>query len=252
MSEASFKQVDEALRQIQSLSADPGKKTRKGTAQSQRKKKFHFRRFCLKLFCWIAAIVLAIVLPFIVLIRVAVYVYVVHGISTWPAVAAGACITSILLMIYSLIVTRRLGGKARSFKRSAKAVLLVVILYCGYSLLYISGENVKSEALQETYTALHPLIRLSVSTVALVDHGMIVTDTERQPEDYVAMGLQPLENSLHYRQADGFAHAVDLRTMGRSEWQNAAINLYFRLMGFKTLRHTGTADHLHVSLPLNF
>ena len=131
-------------------------------------------------------------------------------------------------------------------------MLVIVGLYCGYTLLYISGDNVKSEAVRETYTALHPLLRLSVSTVALFDRGMIVTDTARRPEDYEAMGLQPLENSLHYRQQDGYAHAIDLRTIGRSEWQNTAMNVYFELMGFNTLRHVGSADHLHVSLPLNF
>jgi hypothetical protein len=44
-------------------------------------------------------------------------------------------------------------------------------------------------------------------------------------------------------------HAVDLRTIGRAEWKNVLLNWYFRSMGFRTLRHVGTADHLHVSLP---
>jgi len=29
------------------------------------------------------------------------------------------------------------------------------------------------------------------------------------------------------------------------------MQLYFHLMGFRTLRHVGTADHLHVELPLH-
>jgi hypothetical protein len=64
------------------------------------------------------------------------------------------------------------------------------------------------------------------------------------------MGLPPYERSLHLRQDDGYAHAVDLRTAGRSEWRNFLMRSYYRLMGFRTLRHVGTADHLHVSLPL--
>lgn len=34
------------------------------------------------------------------------------------------------------------------------------------------------------------------------------------------------------------------------EWRNLAAELAFRAMGFHTLRHVGTADHLHVSLRL--
>ncbi len=41
---------------------------------------------------------------------------------------------------------------------------------------------------------------------------------------------------------------MDLRTNDRQEWRNQILELYFNLMGFNTLRHVGTADHLHVSL----
>ena len=43
-------------------------------------------------------------------------------------------------------------------------------------------------------------------------------------------------------------HAVDLRTKGKSELRNKLVSWYFRMMGFNTLRHVGTADHLHVSI----
>jgi len=62
------------------------------------------------------------------------------------------------------------------------------------------------------------------------------------------MGLKSKNHSLHYRQSNGYAHAMDLRTNGRSEVRNFMTQTFFRLMGFKTLRHIGTADHLHVSL----
>ena len=74
-------------------------------------------------------------------------------------------------------------------------------------------------------------------------------DAARKPEDYAAMGLPVYENSLHFEQPDGYVHAVDLRTLGRSAWKNFVMSGYFRLMGFRILRHVGTADHLHVSLP---
>ncbi len=63
------------------------------------------------------------------------------------------------------------------------------------------------------------------------------------------MGLPVYERSLHFEQADGYIHAMDLRTLGRGEWRNRLMELYFRTLGFRTLRHVGTADHLHVSLP---
>jgi hypothetical protein len=49
-------------------------------------------------------------------------------------------------------------------------------------------------------------------------------------------------------QEDGYAYAVDIRTLGRPEWRTRLVSLYFRAMGFGTLRHVGTADHLHVYL----
>jgi hypothetical protein len=64
------------------------------------------------------------------------------------------------------------------------------------------------------------------------------------------MGLPVHDSSLHYAQPDGYVHAVDLRTIGRREVKNRLVQLYFALMGFATLRHVGTADHLHVELPL--
>lgn len=76
----------------------------------------------------------------------------------------------------------------------------------------------------------------------------MVTDADRQPEDYGKMGLPTKSHSLHYRQSSGYAHAVDLRTLRRGALRNALVAAYFRLMGFNTLRHMGSADHLHVSL----
>ncbi len=75
-----------------------------------------------------------------------------------------------------------------------------------------------------------------------------MTDTRRTRGDYTSMGLAPLRRSLHYVQEDGYVHAVDLRTAGRDEWRNGLLRGYFAVMGFPTLRHVGTWDHLHVSL----
>ena len=68
------------------------------------------------------------------------------------------------------------------------------------------------------------------------------------PEDYRKMGLPTKGHSLHYHKSNGYAHAVDLRTNNHSEIRNFALKMYFKLMGFNTLRHVGTGDHLHISL----
>jgi hypothetical protein len=113
----------------------------------------------------------------------------------------------------------------------------------------VSGVNVKGEAVRREYRSLHPLLRLAASTVILVDRDLVITDMGRRSEDYGRMGLPFYERSLHFVQRDGYAHAVDLRTLGRSGPRNLLVAAYFEAMGFRTRRHVGAADHLHVSLP---
>ncbi|MEL6653147.1 MAG: hypothetical protein AAFQ87_20280, partial [Bacteroidota bacterium] len=121
----------------------------------------------------------------------------------------------------------------------------------GYSLINLSGANAKSEDVKQEYTSLHPYMRLAVGTFVLADQGLLVTDMSRVQEDYQKMGLKTNKSSLHYKQSDGYVHAMDLRTKGRSELRNSLTQWYFRLMGFNTLRHGGTADHLHISLSIH-
>ena len=90
--------------------------------------------------------------------------------------------------------------------------------------------------------------RLGVSTVIFLDRDLVVTDADRQPEDYKRMGLKANKRSLHYKQSNGYSHALDIRTNGRGELRNTLLRGYFTLMGFNTLRHGGTGDHLHISL----
>jgi hypothetical protein len=92
------------------------------------------------------------------------------------------------------------------------------------------------------------VLRLGIGTLVWLDRELLLTDADRLPEDYRRMGLPEKSASLHYRQSSGYTHAVDIRTAGRGELRNRLVESYFRLMGFRTLRHVGTADHLHVSL----
>ena len=105
------------------------------------------------------------------------------------------------------------------------------------------------DAVRVVFSAAHPLRRMALSALILADHDAVITYLARRPDDYKRMGLPVNRESLHYSQADGWVHAVDLRT--RPGLKSLLVQWYFDLMGFDTLRHVGTHDHLHVSLPLS-
>jgi len=193
-------------------------------------------------------------LPFWALLRGTVYGYQ----QAWPlflAMIAGFGATFLVLLIYVLWVYFRVKGPAtryrfRTFRRKALGVLVVLSLFQGYVLMAPNPAHVKSAEVHAEYAELHPLLRMSVATLLLVDEDLLITDLSRHPSDYADMGLPVNPRSLHYRQATGYTHALDLRTKGRGYLRNLLTQGYFSVLGFRTLRHVGTADHLHVSLPL--
>ncbi len=193
-------------------------------------------------------LVLLAFLPFFTLVRASVFLFEAHGFGCWSSLAAGAGTTVLLLVLYLVAVSLKLGGKGRVPKSLLKGTGILVAAYCLFTLLYISGGNVKTAEIRDTYTSLNPILRVGVSTLLLVDREGVLTATGRTLEDYAAWGLPQNQASLHLPQEDGYVYAVDVRTVGRPEWRNGLVRLYFRAMGFGTLRHFGTADHLHVSL----
>lgn len=204
-----------------------------------------------KLCFFIFRLVVLLVLPFICLIRGAEWGHSYYELSPWPAILVGMGITSFMLILYFSFIYGRITGKlgsARSFKVRIAFAIALVIGYSTYAVVYLSDSNVKSAEVHETYTSLHPILRLSISTILFLDNSLIITDGKRQPEDYKKMGLKRKKHSLHYIQSNGYVHAVDIRTRGHSEIRNTLLEYYFKGMGLNTLRHTGTADHLHVSL----
>jgi hypothetical protein len=126
----------------------------------------------------------------------------------------------------------------------------MVVLLCAYSLALLPELNAKNERIHEDYHQLHPILRVAVGIYGFLDGDFVLTDLTREPRDYAPMGLDSPTRSLHYVQADGATHALDLRTKGRGRMRNALTQIYFEALGFETLRHVGTADHLHVGLPL--
>ncbi|MEJ2216888.1 MAG: hypothetical protein P8099_09760 [Gemmatimonadota bacterium] len=195
-------------------------------------------------------VVLAIVAPSFVLIRTTTFLYLHVDTGTWGSLALAAAATFLLLAGYAAVANRRLRGRFHVSRFLLRGLALLVGVYCLYGLLYLSGTHAKDDAVRAEYRSLHPHLRLALGTLVLLDGDLLVTDAARRVDDYAAMGLPANERSLHLRQVDGYVHAADLRTNGRSWLRNTATVVYFRTLGFRTLRHVGTADHLHVSYPV--
>jgi len=192
-------------------------------------------------------LVAIVALPFVVLVRGAVFFYEYGNAPSWIALLVAALLTIGLVTLYASWLVRSFAGRPPVLLLAKWVALPLVVFYCGFSLLYLSRVNAKPDV-GAYYRMVHPLLRLALSTWLLVDDKLVVTDMRRAREDYARMGLPVNETSLHYRQADGWVHAVDLRTANRGWFRNRLVQLYFWGMGFNTLRHVGTADHLHVDL----
>jgi hypothetical protein len=247
MPEDPVKSIEEALQSMESLAGTSSRKpsTSRNRSDPERQRRGFLRRWVTRL----VLLLLATALPFFVLVRLSVFLYLKYGVNHWFALGGGVLATTALLLIYTFLIRKRIRIRGGTPAWFARGLLVLVVVYCGYALVYVSGSNVKSDDLRSTYRSLHPIMRVAVSTLVIADREMVITDTERTPADYDRMGLPQRERSLHYRQENGYVHAVDLRTLGRPEWKNSLVVVYFRIMGFHTLRHVGTADHLHVSLP---
>lgn len=186
-------------------------------------------------------------LPFVLYVRTGVELY-GRGAPSWFAILASTLVTIGVVAGYAIWLSRRMSGDERVRSVARWIAVPLVAAWVGYSLLYLASSNVKSAEVRAHYTSLHPVLRAALSTIILVNPDLVITDMARQAADYTRMGLPINERTRHYRQPDGWVHAVDLRTIGRGEIENRAVQLYFWSMGFSTLRHVGTADHLHVQL----
>ena len=190
-----------------------------------------------------------ILLPFVVSVRTAVFLY-LHGWWASAAIAGGALLALAIVAVYATSLVRRVAGRARLATVTRWVAAPLVATWIIYALLYLASANAKSPSVRESYRSVHPVLRMALATVILADEQLVVTDMIRTPSDYTKMGLGINDRTMHYRQPDGWVHAVDLRTNGQGMVRSRLVQLYFWSMGFSTLRHVGTADHLHVQLPL--
>lgn len=193
-----------------------------------------------------------LVLPFFLLLRGAVTLYEYTQWNPYICIAVAAVASMAALYGYLTWVARFVVRKKKAVEKTRRISLRLVLItvggFCFYAVLYLAAGNAKTTAVQEEYTTIHPILRLGVSSFILFDRDLVVTDMARHQDDYLEMGLTQKKKSLHYPQSDGYVHALDLRTHGHKEWRNDLLEAYFKLMGYHTLRHRGTEDHLHLSL----
>lgn len=193
----------------------------------------------------VAAIV---ALPFFVYVRASVLFDSRFGWPPWLAVAGAVVLVLALVAGYATWLARRVSDGGRLSAIARTIAVPMVAGWLGWSLLFLARVNAKTDDVQSLYQALHPVLRAAVSTAIILDREAVITDMQRAPQDYRRMGLPINPRTRHYVQSDGWVHAVDIRTNGRGEIRNRGLQLYFWAMGFSTLRHVGTADHLHVQL----
>lgn len=191
---------------------------------------------------------LVLALPFLVYVRSAVGLYSQGGLSPMLSVVGAGMVTAAVLAAYAAWLSRRFKGRARANSIMRWVAIPTLVAWCVYSLLYLASNNAKSDEVRREYRSMHPVLRIAVATAIMGDGNLVLTDSRRVASDYARMGLPVNQRTRHYAQKNGWVHAVDLRTNGRSEIRNRAVQAYFALMGFQTLRHVGTADHLHVQL----
>ncbi len=202
--------------------------------------------------CWYGLLLaVGLLAPFVLLIRISIYVYSQYQLNGWVAMGIGVAATILLLMGYALFVNVRYSQRWRVNKFLRRGIAILVAAFAVYGLLYYSEMNTKTNEVQSYYRSLHPIMRVALSTVTLADSDLVVTDIQRTPDDYARMGLPENQQSLHFVQDDGYVHAIDLRTKGRAVWKNWMLSSSLNVIGLETIRHAGTADHLHVYLPLN-
>lgn len=203
-----------------------------------------------KILAWTAAFPVLAILPFLVVLRISVLAYQENTHDGWQALVIGILAAMILVCIYIGVFMWSFQLRRKFFMPLLNACLTAMLCYSGYALFHLAVSNAKTQEVRSYYTSLHPFLRVAVKNLTVIDEDLVLTDTQRTRADYRNMGLPPREYSLHFKQPTGFVHAVDIRTAGRSKVTNLLVELYFILMGFQTIRHVGTADHLHVALPL--
>ena len=165
----------------------------------RRSRRRHSRNVALSAVLAIVKLSAIIALPFVVYVRSSVFLY-DHGAHVWVAIVGAAGLTMALVLIYAAGLGRQLHGRARVRSLLRWIALPIVAAWCLSSLFYLARVNAKSDEVRGYFLSVHPILRVALSTVILVDPGIVITDMARRPSDYGRMGLPMNDKSMHFEQ----------------------------------------------------
>lgn len=114
-------------------------------------------------------------LPVLALLRGTTALYSHAGWPTWGALAGAAAVAAVLVAAYAALLCRKLTGRARLRFVAAWIAAPLVLAYCAHALLFLARVNAKSDDVRAYYRALHPALRLAVSTFVILDDALVVT-----------------------------------------------------------------------------
>lgn len=192
----------------------------------------------------------SLLLPIPIFLRTSVFFYQNRHFGDWSSIFMGFIVALTVWSVFGWLVLRKLDKLKHIVQVLRKIAVFVFVFQIALGSMYISGAHLKNESLKASYREVHPILRMSIVVSAMISPDLVMTDLARSKEDYRRMGLPQKEFSLHFLQPSGYVHAVDIRTQGKSEIRNKLLQFGFWMCGFSTKRHVGTADHLHISLPI--
>jgi len=199
------------------------------------------------LFKFFLILVFLYILQIFILLKGSVFIYSNYSLNVWLSILFASLLVSFILTCYlSFYIWKKL--RTINLKLIATLSLIPIILCSSFLLLYKSEGNMKTNEISSSFKQLHPLLKIAINLISIMDNKIIITDIAREKKFYKHIGLSENNESLHFIQKDGYVHAVDIRTLYRSEFRNWIVKWYFRILGFNVLRHVGTANHMHVSI----
>ena len=165
-----------------------------------------------------------------------------NGIPSYAAIILGNYIYIVLFAFWFY--------KKKKYNKLKWPLIITFLIITGTSYYFINSlgnENFKNSTEIDQYKDnTHPVLKYYTVILSVFDSDMVITDSKRKPEDYEKMSLPEFKGSLHYIQKDGYSHALDLRTKGRTRIRNWLVRAYYYLLGYTAIEHIGTAMHIHV------
>lgn len=201
------------------------------------------------MFGWLIWFGLGVLATPVVTVRVQLAILSRYPTADWPALAAGLGAGGLLLFV-TLAAALRLRSPRRTLVLAVALPTLLLTAGC-LSLTHFPRANFKNDQLRAEWNRLQPTLRVSLWIARLGADDLMLTDVSREPSEYGAMGLSQPASSRHFLSPrDGYAHAVDLRVRDAGDLRNWARQGVFLALGLRAIRHDGSGDHLHISLPL--